>query len=77
VWNEYVCTFYKIEEFSCEAFEHVNQFIGQDSKGSLWVEPEDLNLSNSSPLVLKAKEYLLTNEFKIIDQKYDKWDVLN
>lgn len=77
-WNEHVCVFYRIDEYSgIPNTTSRPQFIGQYSKGAQWVEVENLNFSNSSPLVLKAKEFVLLHKFIISDTKYDHWNVLD
>ncbi|ALB28126.1 NUDIX hydrolase [Companilactobacillus heilongjiangensis] len=76
-WNNHVCTFYLIDDYSGTPRIKNEQFIGQDANGSEWVDIEDLNLENSSPLVLKAKEYLLLKKFVATDTKYTHWNVLH
>jgi ADP-ribose pyrophosphatase len=76
-WNEHVCVFNLIEEYQGEVKNTVTQFIGQDSLGAVWVPLTELNLENSSPLVIKARDYLLTNEFETKDTEYPHWKVLS
>lgn len=75
-WNNHVCVFYAIDDYLGTHKMKVSQFVGQDSTGSQWIDVEDLNLENSSPLVLKAKEYILMKKFIATDSKYSHWDVL-
>lgn len=51
-------------------------FPGQDSLGALWVPKEMLDLENASPLVLKAVNWLDTNELGMGVERYEKWKVL-
>jgi ADP-ribose pyrophosphatase YjhB (NUDIX family) len=53
-----------------------NQFIGQDSLGALWVSENDVSLDNSSPLVLKAFEWIRTKNLGINAEIYKEWKVL-
>nr|WP_263969772.1 NUDIX domain-containing protein [Companilactobacillus kimchii] len=75
-WNEHICVFNLIEEYQGEVKATVTQFIGQDSLGAVWVPLSELSISNSSPLVLKAKEYLLMGKFETKDTEYPDWQVL-
>jgi ADP-ribose pyrophosphatase len=76
-WNEHVCVFYRIDEYSGIPNTDVSQFIGQNPRGTQWIEVENLNLENSSPLVLKAKEFILLHKFIVSDTKFSHWDVLD
>lgn len=76
-WNEHVGVFYHIYEYSGIPQTDVKQYAGKDSSGPEWVDADNLNLENSSPLVLKAKEFVLLRKFIATDTKYDHWDVLN
>lgn len=76
-WNEHVCVFYRIEEYSGIPNTDVPQFVDQGLRGARWVEVDNLNLENSSPLVLKAKEFVLLNKFIVSDTKFAHWNVLN
>ena len=75
--NNHIATFYEIDSFVGENFEKVDQFLGQDSAGSLWLPLEELTEDNSSLLVLKVKEYIQKETF--IDKSWilDKWEVLD
>lgn len=52
------------------------QFNGQDSLGATWVSEKDVSLHNASPLVLKAFEWLRTQNLGIDAVTYDEWKVL-
>lgn len=75
--NNHIATFYEIDSFIGENFEKVDQFLGQDSVGSIWLPLEELTEDNSSLLVLKAKEYIQKGTF--IDKGWilDKWNILD
>lgn len=66
-----------VEEYQGEVKNTVTQFTGQDSLGAVWVSLTELNLENSSPLVIKARDYLLMNEFETKDTEYPHWKVLS
>lgn len=72
-WNNHICVFYDVQNYTGKVEATVEQFIGQDSLGAKWVNLEKLDADNSSPLVLKAKEFLLTGKFHIVDQKFEHW----
>lgn len=77
-FNQHICVFYRIRE-SVGVIEPVApQFVGQDSLGAAKVPLETLTIKNSSPLVLKAKEYLLDHEnLDVKDTIYEDWEVLS
>lgn len=76
--NQHICVFYRVREASGNLQSAVPQFIGQDSLGAVRMPLQELSLANSSPLVLKAKEYLEHHEeFDVLDNVYHSWDVLN
>lgn len=51
-----------------------NQFEGQDSLGAEWILEEEVSVENASPLVLKAFEWLRTNDLGL-DINYYDWKV--
>ncbi len=51
------------------------QFEGQDSLGAEWVTEEEISVENASPLVLKAIEWLKTNDLGLDVNYYDDWKV--
>lgn len=76
-FNQHIAVFYSILSFEGASLEKVNQFDGQDSLGSKFVDVNNLNINNSSPLVLKAKEYVLNGGNFCIDEiEYKNWKVL-
>ncbi|MDF7639090.1 NUDIX hydrolase [Lactobacillus sp. ESL0791] len=75
-FNQHIAVFYLVTKTLGTIEETARQFSGQDSLGAVELSLADLNLSNSSPLVLKAKEYLLTQKFSLQDQTYQEWNVL-
>ncbi|MBH9990460.1 MULTISPECIES: NUDIX hydrolase [unclassified Lactobacillus] len=77
-FNQHICVFYRINKFTGDLQTTVKQFTGQDSLGAVSVPLEQLNLANSSPLVLKAKEILLKpDKFDLADQTFANWIVLD
>lgn len=75
--NQHICVFYNIQGLSGEVQAQVAQFPGQDLLGARTIRLEDLTLKNASPLVLKAKEYLLNGrKFDAEDVSFDRWQVL-
>ncbi|BDZ29771.1 NUDIX hydrolase [Lactiplantibacillus sp. WILCCON 0030] len=76
-YNQHICVFYNIEKFSGPIADKVAQFTGQDSLGAVWIELSKTSIENSSPLVLKAKEYVESGlVFDVEDQYFETWDVL-
>ncbi|WP_205961779.1 NUDIX hydrolase [Psychrobacillus vulpis] len=51
------------------------QFEGQDSLGADWVSAEEVSEENASPIVLKAFEWLKTNELGLYADYYFEWKV--
>ena len=77
-FNQHICVFYRISKFTGDLQTTVKQFAGQDSLGAVSVPLGQLSLTNSSPLVLKAKEFLLKpDEFDLADQAFANWIVLD
>ena len=77
-FNQHICVFYRINKFSGNLQTAVKQFAGQDSLGAVLVPLKQLSLANSSPLVIKAKEFLLKpDEFDFADQTFANWNVLD
>lgn len=75
--NNHIAVFYEIDTVQGKNLETVNQFLGQDSLGSIWLSLDELTDENSSLLVMKAKEYI--QERKFIDKSWviNKWKVLD
>lgn len=44
-----------------------------DSMGATWVSLDHINASNSSPLIIEAKNYLLHGEMTLGCTKYETW----
>ncbi|MCT6890871.1 MAG: NUDIX hydrolase [Lactobacillus sp.] len=77
-FNQHICVFYRISKFTGDLQTTVKQFAGQDSLGAVSVPLGQLSLTNSSPLVLKAKEFLLEPaSFDLTDQTFKTWQVLD
>lgn len=75
-YNKHIAVFNLLEEISGNIQQSVKQFDGQDSSGATVVKLSSLTKENSSPLVLKAKEYLDTNIFVPTDELFSEWSVL-
>ncbi|WP_163579213.1 NUDIX hydrolase [Gracilibacillus saliphilus] len=80
LWRGYtdvhhIAVFYSVKKISGE-LSVPEQFDGQDSLGALWVSENDVSLEKASPLVLKAVEWLRTNELGIEANIYEEWNVL-
>lgn len=76
-YNQHIAVFYDVEELSGKIEEIAPQFDGQDSLGAVFIPLENISIRNASPLVLKAKEYLLNNRrFEDEDTIFDEWTVL-
>lgn len=77
-FNQHICVFYSIEQFSGKVSNKVAQFPGQDSLGAVQIELSKISIENSSPLVLKAKEYIENGMvFNVEDQYFNTWNVLD
>ena len=73
--NNHICVFYQISAWSGNILKETDNFDGQDSLGALWVPFEEINLSNSSLLVLKAKEFYQKKKFIVADQYLSDWKI--
>ncbi|MFJ7827003.1 NUDIX hydrolase [Psychrobacillus sp. NPDC096623] len=51
----------------------LEQFEGKDSRGAEWISEEEISVENASPLVLKAFEWLRTNDLGLDANYYDVW----
>ena len=77
-FNQHICVFYRINKFSGKLQTEVKQFTGQDSLGAIRIPLAKISIANSSPLVVKAKQFLLNpDNFDLADQTFDKWIVLD
>ncbi|RMC24369.1 MULTISPECIES: NUDIX hydrolase [unclassified Lactobacillus] len=77
-YNQHICVFYEIKKVTGKIARQVEQFAGQDSLGAILVPLACLDINNSSPLVLKAKEFLLNPlTFNLDDQIFKSWKVLD
>ncbi|KPL60991.1 NUDIX hydrolase [Rossellomorea vietnamensis] len=52
------------------------QFEGQDSLGAVWIAEHEVSRENASPLVMKAFEWVKTNELGLDAEVYEEWEVL-
>ncbi|OBR65176.1 hypothetical protein A7K91_00410 [Paenibacillus oryzae] len=46
-----------------------------DSLGAEWIDITDIDLENSSPLVVEAKQWIENGEIKIETIKYEEWTI--
>ena len=76
-FNQHIAIFYRVRQTTGTLSPTVPNFDGQDSHGAVQLPLAQLTLANASPLVLKAKQYLLKEEhFDSTDTTYATWDVL-
>ena len=77
-FNQHICVFYEIKKTIGKVQGEVKQFTGQDSLGAVTIPLAKISIANSSPLVVKAKEFLLNpDKFDLADQTFNKWTVLD
>ncbi|MGL5748242.1 MAG: NUDIX hydrolase [Weissella cibaria] len=74
--NNHIAVFNLVQHMHGNVAEKVREFLGQDSKGALFVKLADITPENSSPLVLKAKKFIQNNEFDFADTILQEWQVL-
>ena len=76
-FNQHICVFYEITQYTGSLATVVPQFVGQDALGAVAMSLDQLTLDNASPLVLKAIEYLKNQRhFDPCDQYFETWSVL-
>ena len=80
LWREFthvhhIAVYYSVNKISGE-LSVPEQFVGQDSLGAIWVSEKDVSLDNASPLVIKAFEWLRTNNLGIESETYEEWKIL-
>lgn len=80
LWKEFtdvhhIAVFYSVRRLGGK-LNAIKQFEGQDSSGTVWVTEKDISLDNTSPLVLKAFEWLETRDLGIDTTIYKDWEVL-
>ncbi|WP_422123321.1 NUDIX hydrolase [Planococcus sp. X10-3] len=78
-WQEYsavhhIAVYYLVNKVSGE-LSKPTQFDCQDSQGALWVTEKDISVENSSPLVVKAFEWIRTRNLGIDVESYEEWHV--
>lgn len=78
-WREgtavhHIAVFYLVEQTGGSITKPL-LFEGQDSLGAVWIAEEEATKENSSPLVLKAFEWLRTKKFSIEATYYEQWQV--
>ncbi|WP_261381418.1 NUDIX hydrolase [Paenibacillus cremeus] len=72
----HVAVMFSVQSLSGLLAEHPEQFEGQDSLGACWVPIHELHAANSSPLVMEAKKWLLTEQLSMESQRLDDWVIL-
>jgi ADP-ribose pyrophosphatase YjhB (NUDIX family) len=72
----HLAIFYVVQYDSGRLLNRPESFEGQDSLGALWVPLHELSSSNSSPLVLNARDWLQLGELPLHVQRLDNWKVL-
>lgn len=75
--NQHIAVFYAIQASTGKVQAKVEQFPGQDALGAEKMAIQDLNQHNASPLVMKAKNYILTGHFDVDDQVLASWEILD
>ena len=75
-YNRHIAVFNLIEDIDGDIHQTVGQFDGQDSSGAVFMKLSSLTVDNSSPLVMKAKEYLENKKFIPTDEVLSEWMVL-
>lgn len=75
-YNRHIAVFNLIEDIDGDIHQTVGQFDGQDSSGAVFMKLSSLTVDNSSPLVMKAKEYLENKKFISTDEVLSEWMVL-
>ncbi|MCA0147210.1 NUDIX domain-containing protein [Rossellomorea vietnamensis] len=80
VWRDFtnvhhIAVYYSVRKIGGE-ISIPEQFEGQDSLGAVWVSEHEVSRENASPLVIKAFEWLETNELGLNAEVYEEWEVL-
>ncbi|MEI2666058.1 NUDIX hydrolase [Rossellomorea sp. LJF3] len=80
VWRDFtnvhhIAVYYSVKKTGGE-ISIPEQFEGQDSLGAVWVSEHEVTPDNASPLVMKAFEWLKTNELGLNAEDYEEWEVL-
>jgi ADP-ribose pyrophosphatase YjhB (NUDIX family) len=72
----HIAVFYLVKRIGGELAEP-EQFDGQDSLGAEWISEEDITADNSSPLVIKAMEWLKSRKLDLETQYFENWVIKN
>ena len=80
VWRDFtnvhhIAVYYSVRKIGGE-IGIPEQFEGQDSLGAVWVSEHEVSRENASPLVMKAFEWMKTNELGLNAEVYEEWQVL-
>lgn len=71
----HVAVIYLVQYISGILSKNPEKFEGQDSLGAFWLPINEINSSNSSPLVVEAKEWIKTEQLSLESQRLDDWAV--
>ncbi|WP_373836469.1 NUDIX domain-containing protein [Jeotgalibaca arthritidis] len=74
--NVHIAIFYEMTASDLSVLGKISEFDGQDSVGCAFVPIDKLTSSNSSPLVMSAKQYLESHSFSTESQNFEEWEVL-
>ncbi|MDX8047690.1 NUDIX hydrolase [Gracilibacillus sp. S3-1-1] len=79
LWREFtdlhhIAVYYKVRKVGGTLIVP-EQFQGQDSLGTRWISANDTTIENSSPLVLKAFEWMETKDLGIAPCVYSEWKI--
>ncbi|WP_456274785.1 NUDIX hydrolase [Bacillus sp. AK031] len=72
----HIAVFYLVKRTGGELAEP-EQFDGQDSLGAEWISEKDITADNSSPLVIKAIEWLRSSNLDLETQYFENWVIKN
>lgn len=71
--NQHLCWFYRLQAPETTLLQQPTQFIGQDSLGATLVDLDQLTVDNASPLVLWARDYLVSGIVNLTARHYQHW----
>ncbi|MEK3916195.1 NUDIX hydrolase [Paenibacillus sp. FSL H7-0331] len=67
----HIAVLYEASVDSWEQVSSVEAFEEQDSKGALWMSLTNVNLDNSSPLVLQAVDWIRSRTLPVVSGQFD------
>lgn len=74
--DHHIALFYLIEDYRGEILAPVDQ-EGQDAEAACWLQVDQINKENSSPLLLQAVSWLRTKQLPTEVQLYNDWSLLS